>query len=818
MGQSAKLLLQLNDLINAYLNYICGEDEVTYLVIQIDDADMDINRTFQILEDVRKYLGLPRVIVLIGTNIDQLETTVEQHFLNEYREGLKYPGSIISVEQCHNIAELYLQKAIPHTRRIHLPDLEETIRQSHSSIGVVYKSRHNKDILSNDAAYQKQLLDLIHRKTGMVFTYESDYLHNLLPTHMRELAQFLPFFCNMTDLPLGGLFSNVYEVAVKIFLNQSFQISDGFDTEEFLSVWERNLNRLEFYLVHHWSCVNLRENSCCLFKAFVEKPDSVRNLFLLRSLVEYYLEERSSTVSSPLAASLHDDLQAEFVNACMSRGIDILSYAENSSDGSYCASYANVMGALGALTSLPGGDRQYKFAYAVRLFYSIHLHLALIRELRTIAGGSNIEIDYQTITQLLGGTLLRRGPVNNVNETSFGCWVLEIPVQWIDKNISSGEIDNKLQHYQFLRRKFKKDSDVRSIRIPELDRLPEFWREIDIPFGQVDKDVVLFSPLYPLLAALDSFIQFKDVNELNINSKLASQIYYALIICLNWDVQRILFKRIRNQKKQKVTEMYRELLTMIVPETVGSLNLDKIDWLDSKCYDSGLPNEEKDKSGETDNYIKLLHIILIHTQPELEFSEYRNGFESCINAINSYIKVLPSKVTDIWFETIEGLNSLLAPGSRYSEDQEISEMVKDYICNLKEALHFYPEYVGEGLAVSLKDSKDFDKFSKCVNILSAVHDGSSTCNLSDINAAVKDYRTYLNEYLSNMHSEWESRIRKDEIHQVNGPTDSDSSADILDANVHVLNDTFKEFVSALNRLSDALFLAVSQNHGNQSPV
>ena len=33
------------------------------------------------MEDVRKYLDLPRVIVLMASNIRQLETTVEQHFL-----------------------------------------------------------------------------------------------------------------------------------------------------------------------------------------------------------------------------------------------------------------------------------------------------------------------------------------------------------------------------------------------------------------------------------------------------------------------------------------------------------------------------------------------------------------------------------------------------------------------------------------------------------------------------------------------------------------------------------------------------------------
>ena len=91
IGQSGKLLLLLHEMINKYLDFMQNDEgPKRCLVVQIDDADMDIGRSYQILEDVRKYLGLPRVIVLMATNLQQLETTVEQHFLKEYEHGLKY--------------------------------------------------------------------------------------------------------------------------------------------------------------------------------------------------------------------------------------------------------------------------------------------------------------------------------------------------------------------------------------------------------------------------------------------------------------------------------------------------------------------------------------------------------------------------------------------------------------------------------------------------------------------------------------------------------------------------------------------------------
>ena len=204
IGQSGKLLLLLHEMIDKYLDFMqSDEGPKRCLVVQIDDADMDIGRSYQILEDVRKYLGLPRVIVLMATNLQQLETTVEQHFLKEYEHGLKYGDSMITVERCHEIAVLYLEKAIPHPRRIYLPDIGETIRQHLSKLRVNYQEPNDSsngradaketNLLSENGTYQEQLLELLYRKTGMVFTFEQDYLHNLLPAHMRELCQFLPW-------------------------------------------------------------------------------------------------------------------------------------------------------------------------------------------------------------------------------------------------------------------------------------------------------------------------------------------------------------------------------------------------------------------------------------------------------------------------------------------------------------------------------------------------------------------------------------------------------------------------------------------------
>ena len=662
IGQSAKLLLLLHELIDGYLDFMREKDGECCLVVQIDDTDMDIGRSFQILEDVRKYLGLPRVIVLMATNIQQLETTVEQHFLQEYKHGLKYPRSMITVERCHDIAVLYLEKAIPHTRRIYLPDIDKTIRQHLSQIRVVYedadkdktKDKEN-NILTSDGTYQKQLLDLLCQKTGMVFTFDEDYLHNLLPKHLRELSQFLSFFANMKDLPDG------YELAAEIFIRQGFP--DKERTPQILDQWEKNLGRLEFYLVNLWSAINLRENSRNLFLEFVAQPEPIRNLFLLRNIADYYAQERATWENThPELMWDESACRIEFVRACELQGIDLPSYPREA-QGEISTSYADVMGVMSVLTNLPGGDRQYKFAYAIRLFYSIRLHIALIQEIRALGEGippdthENVKqpINFRTLTDLLQDTLLKYGPINDTGRTPFGCWILEMPAQWFRPPLLPKEHILYGRETPFLRRKYRNGNTVYTISTigPEgvvhkdSGRVSGVWRPTRATRSQEqgEPDIVVFSPLYPLLAVLDRLIRFQNIVMLREDdrSTYKSQIYIALLVCLNWDVQRVLFKEIKTQSGYMAIEMAKELYDQYIPDLLALVPRKVPSWLTSKCF-SGICD------GENHSVFDVL-TKRIHPVPEFEtYLNYANmglaEFDEALSDLQSELKKTPVLTTD----------------------------------------------------------------------------------------------------------------------------------------------------------------------------
>lgn len=644
MGESAKLLLLLHELVDRYLDFMCGKYAKCCLVVQIDDADMDIGRAYQILEDMRKYLGLPRVIVLMATNIQQLETTVEQHFLQEYEHGLKYSQSMITVERCHDIAVLYLEKAIPHTRRIYLPDIDKTIRQHLSRVRVVYedkdkdtdKNKEENNILASDGAYQKQLLELLYRKTGMVFTFEEDYLHNLLPKHLRELSQFLSFFSNMKDLSDG------YKLAAEIFINQGFPEPEKNSQE--LDQWEKNLGRLELYLVNLWSATNLRENSRNLFLEFVAQPEPIRNLFLLRNIADYYAQEQAALESTHSELMWDEsDWRNEFIRACELQGISLPSYPREM-QGVISASYADVMGVMTVLTNLPGGNRQYRFVYAVRLFYSIRLHIALIQELRALGEGVPTDpvtrlqtINFQTLTDILQGTLLKLGRVNDTERTPFGCWILEMPVQWFQTPLLLEEHALYGKENPFLRWKYGDGNTVYTASTLGPEGILGVWRPIVTPTMQRDSDVVVFSPLYPLLAALDQLIRFQGVGSMKDDPKgqntFRSQIYIALLVCLNWDVQRVLFKKIKTQPNDTAIKMAVELYTRYIADLVAFIPREAPSWLEAECFNGTWEGTNRD----------IFDVLTMRVHPAPEFRTYlRNAnkglteFEQALSALNKW--------------------------------------------------------------------------------------------------------------------------------------------------------------------------------------
>lgn len=99
----------------------CGTE--SYLVITIDDLDLNINKGYDMLEQLHKYLLDRRVVVLIAVDYGQLHLISENYFVRELINDIPCGGYDIietSVKKAKKLNDDYLLKVLPASNRIYL--------------------------------------------------------------------------------------------------------------------------------------------------------------------------------------------------------------------------------------------------------------------------------------------------------------------------------------------------------------------------------------------------------------------------------------------------------------------------------------------------------------------------------------------------------------------------------------------------------------------------------------------------------------------------------------------------------------------------
>ncbi len=205
---------QLTDQLLRFVSGACQPGS-SFLVIQLDDTDFQIRKGYEILEDIRKYLTLPNVIILMATDLNMLHCSLAQHYVSEFKLGLA--EDILSTEDIRKLESKYLDKLIPPTFTVYLPHLNDIIRQQGEFIQLSYIDPAQKEdgqepvnlllppefsCRTEDFSFQALLLRYIYRKTRLVFAEPRTYMHDLIPTTLRGLAQFLGILSSMRDVPV----------------------------------------------------------------------------------------------------------------------------------------------------------------------------------------------------------------------------------------------------------------------------------------------------------------------------------------------------------------------------------------------------------------------------------------------------------------------------------------------------------------------------------------------------------------------------------------------------------------------------------------
>ena len=268
----------MHSLVKRYIEFYnkTRETNIRYLVLLIDDIDMTVSHVPEMLEQLRKYLDLDNLIILMSANLGQLYNEMREHYSKAFKETLNDRNQALSID-VEDLANKYLLKIFPTSRRIRV---EHSVNQLLNASLVIDDEKSNKPnsynvklselegsvsnirtredkrfdatlssavILNNNPAdkednktnrLQNVILSLIWQKTRLLFAPKdtNNVLHPIIPINLRELMQFLDM---LTSLKPVAEKNNMGKLRL-------FGDLDAYNN------CKDNLGKFKSYILHNW--------------------------------------------------------------------------------------------------------------------------------------------------------------------------------------------------------------------------------------------------------------------------------------------------------------------------------------------------------------------------------------------------------------------------------------------------------------------------------------------------------------------------------------------------------------------------------------
>lgn len=355
IGDTSNFKKILSELINSYLKFMNDGAENSVLVLTIDDLDLDIGHTYKIIEQIRKYLIVPNLIILIAVKIQQLHRGIR----SEYR---KYLCDDIK-DEAYRMATTYLRKVLPESRRIFMPILCTDTGDLLNEMTLVINRKESFN-------FQELLSNLLYTKTNVIalnFGKRKKYLYS---GNLRELIEFYSLLRDMKN-PKDYTGQLRYEI------------------------YQDNIDKFKEYFVYNWCTTNLNQEEASYIKAINKYSLFMKNRKVLKILKKIFFKNGIQT----------DDIDKMFRKKENIDQFYLLSEVYDSLEELKINDYQLSIEHVG------------KFIYAIQTYYSIIMNqILIIDEIKKInqieQSGSSQNINY--ISEFIGNKVLGRKFYNNV--------------------------------------------------------------------------------------------------------------------------------------------------------------------------------------------------------------------------------------------------------------------------------------------------------------------------------------------------------------------------------------------------------------------
>lgn len=185
-------------------------------VISIDDLDLNVNASYVMMEQIRKYLLIPNVVILLAAKFEQLEDGILLHLQENTGKC-----NVYSQQDLKKIATSFLDKFLPINQRIFMPDMDKFFGND-----IMIRT---KDGEKNLGKVEYAVTSLIFEKTRFLFYNYEEEPSLIIPRNLRQLRMLVTALYRM-DFPATTEILNLNKNIFKnYFKTQWLQILDSDD-------------------------------------------------------------------------------------------------------------------------------------------------------------------------------------------------------------------------------------------------------------------------------------------------------------------------------------------------------------------------------------------------------------------------------------------------------------------------------------------------------------------------------------------------------------------------------------------------------------
>ena len=255
------------------------------IVLAIDDLDLNMTEGYKMAEQIRKYLNHKSCILLIGLNVSQLSTVIQNSIAKELKTSPSESPEL-SV-----MASKYVMKLIPYGNRVLMPSIGELCNMKLQICRRGDALKELKDLNS----VKDEVTRLIFMKTRYLFYNEKGSVSPIVPMNLRSLRLLLGMLMHMEDFKDNKSHSGNKRIFKSYFFNEWTKCLDKYrifvkDLSEY-----HDLSGINMFVINYFKGDVLK---ILTYIANTNSDNEIKKLiFFLRSFYSMKLYELYDVIS-----------------------------------------------------------------------------------------------------------------------------------------------------------------------------------------------------------------------------------------------------------------------------------------------------------------------------------------------------------------------------------------------------------------------------------------------------------------------------------------------------------------------------------------